>query len=84
MANAARRIVDALHDAGFDLPLACTRKNFPGTRAFAAKAVRSGGAVKHRLGPSETLLAVPEHRGFIDPALHAQAIARLRRRTPPS
>jgi molybdenum transport protein len=82
IATAARRIVDALHDAGLDLPVACTRKNFPGTRALAAKAVRAGGAVMHRLGLSETLLVFPEHRAFIEPALQAGAIARLRRRQP--
>lgn len=82
MASATRRIVDAVQDAGYDLPLACTRKNFPGTRAFAAKAVRSGGGVMHRLGLSETLLVFPEHRGFIDPAAQAEAIAGLRRCQP--
>ncbi len=82
IAGAARRIVDALHDAGHDIPLACTRKNFPGTRALSAKAVRAGGAVMHRLGLSETLLVFPEHRVFIDPAAQADAIARLRRRQP--
>jgi molybdenum transport protein len=82
MASATRRIVDAVRDAGHDLPLACTRKNFPGTRAFAAKAVRSGGGVMHRLGLSESLLVFPEHRGFIDPAAQVDAIADLRRRQP--
>lgn len=82
IATAARRIVDALRDAGFDVPLACTRKNFPGTRALAAKAVRAGGAVMHRLGLSETLLVFPEHRSFIDPAMQAAAIEQLRRRQP--
>jgi len=82
IASAARQIVDALHDAGFDLPLACTRKNFPGTRALAAKAVRSGGAVMHRLGLSETLLVFPEHRAFIDPVQLAGTIARLKRQQP--
>ena len=82
IASAARRIVDALRDAGHDLPVACTRKNFPGTRALAAKAVRAGGAVMHRLGLSETLLVFPEHRAFIDPAQQAAAIAGLRRSQP--
>ena len=82
IATAARQIVDALRQAGFDLPLVCTRKNFPGTRALAAKAVRAGGAVMHRLGLSETLLVFPEHRAFIAPALQAAAIEALRRRQP--
>jgi molybdenum transport protein len=82
IATAAQRIVGTLRDAGYDLPLACTRKNFPGTRALAAKAVRCGGAVMHRLGLSETLLVFPEHRAFLPAAQHAQAIETLRRRQP--
>lgn len=82
MATAARSIVDALRDAGFDQPLACTRKNFPGTRALAAKAVRCGGAVMHRLGLSETLLVFPEHRSFMSADEQSSAIAQLRRRQP--
>jgi len=71
-----------LRDAGFELPLACTRKNLPGTRALSAKAVRCGGAVMHRLGLSETLLVFPEHRSFIAPERQADAIANLRRCQP--
>ena len=82
IATAARHIVDALCAAGFDVPLACTRKNFPGTRVLAAKAVRSGGAVMHRLGLSETLLVFPEHRAFIEPGEQGAAIERLRRQQP--
>ena len=45
--------------------MACTRKGFPGTRVLAAKAVRAGGGVMHRLGLSESLLVFPEHRAFL-------------------
>ncbi len=48
------------------VPVACTRKNVPGTRALSAKAVRAGGARLHRLGLSETLLVFDEHRRFLD------------------
>lgn len=77
MATAAAAIVDALRAEGFSTPLACTRKNFPGTRAIAAKAVRAGGAVMHRLGLSETLLVFPEHRAFIAPHQLSAALAAL-------
>ncbi len=82
IATAARLIVDAVKAAGFDVPLACTRKNFPGTRFWVAKAVRAGGGVMHRLGLSETLLVFPEHRSFIEPARQAAAIRSLRRAQP--
>lgn len=82
IATATAAIVAALHEAGCVVPVACTRKTFPGTRALAAKAVRAGGGVMHRLGLSETLLVFPEHRAFIDPADQAQALAALRAAQP--
>ena len=62
-------------------PVACTRKNVPGTKALSVKAVRSGGATMHRLGLSETLLIFPEHRLFLDEAPEA-TMARLKSREP--
>ena len=79
IASATRRIVDALTDAGHAIPVACTRKGFPGTRALAAKAVRAGGGVMHRLGLSESLLVFPEHRAFVEAAVLPVRIGALRR-----
>jgi len=45
-------------------PVACTRKQTPFTKALSVKAIRSGGAVMHRLGLSETILVFSEHRQF--------------------
>lgn len=77
IASAAAEIVSA---AG-SVPVACTRKNVPNTKAMSVKAVRAGGATLHRLGLSETLLVFPEHRAFLteDPA---DTVARLRSREP--
>ncbi|MFT3956392.1 MAG: ModD protein [Piscinibacter sp.] len=77
IATATAEIVELLRAEGFTTPLACTRKNFPGTRAIAAKAVRAGGGVMHRLGLSETLLVFPEHRAFLPPESAGAAVARL-------
>lgn len=63
------------------VPVACTRKNPPGTKALAAKAVAAGGAVMHRLGLSETLLVFPEHRLFLS-GEPRECIARLQQRQP--
>jgi molybdenum transport protein len=82
IATSTAAIVAALRDAGFSLPVACTRKTFPGTRVLAAKAVKAGGGVMHRLGLSESLLVFPEHRGFIPAADLAGALAALRRAQP--
>jgi molybdenum transport protein len=81
VASGTAAIVKNLRDAGFDTPLACTRKHFPGTKSMAVKAVRSGGAYMHRLGLSETLLLFHEHRLFLDESA-ADTVARLRQSLP--
>lgn len=82
VASCTAEIRQALTAGGFDLPLACTRKNMPGTRVLAAKAVRAGGGVTHRLGLSETLLVFPEHRLFVDKADMRDRFVALRRQHP--
>lgn len=62
-------------------PVACTRKNVPGTKALSIKAVRAGGATMHRLGLSETLLVFPEHRLFLGETPE-ETVARLHTREP--
>jgi molybdenum transport protein len=84
IATATRAIVDAAATATATrdlVPVACTRKNAPGTKALAAKAVRDGGAIMHRLGLSESLLVFAEHRLFLDEA-PAVTIGRLKRAQP--
>jgi molybdenum transport protein len=71
----------ALVAAAAPLPVACTRKSAPGTKALAVKAIRAGGATLHRLGLSETLLLFAEHRLFLDEVPGA-TLAGLRRREP--
>lgn len=73
---AAARAVDA------GAAVVCTRKNFPGTKATALKAVLCAGASPHRLGLSETLLVFAEHRAFLGDEAPAASIARLRRQWP--
>jgi molybdenum transport protein len=82
VAGAAAEIFDALSAAGLQTPVACTRKNFPGTKAIAVKAVHAGGLIMHRLGLSETLLVFPEHLAFVAPADRAALLAELKRRCP--
>jgi molybdenum transport protein len=71
----------AIVAAAGDVPVACTRKNAPGTKALSAKAVRAGGATMHRLGLSETLLVFAEHRLFLTET-PSQTVARLKRQQP--
>lgn len=81
LATGAAAVVAAASESGRRVPVACTRKNVPGTKALSIKAVRAGGATAHRLGLSETLLLFPEHRLFLaEPP--ADTIARLRSQEP--
>jgi molybdenum transport protein len=82
IATAASSLVSAVHAAGFNTPVACTRKHFPGTKAIAVKAVLAGGAIMHRLGLSETLLVFPEHRAFIAEAVFPLRMAQLKQNCP--
>lgn len=67
----------AIVSAAGGIPVACTRKNFPGTKEIAIRAIRAGGARMHRLGLSETILVFAEHRVFL-PGAEGEALARLR------
>lgn len=82
IATATAAIVTRLREAGHAVPLACTRKAFPGTRWWAALAVQAGGGMMHRTGLSETLLVFPEHRAFLSTAELAQAMHQLRQGQP--
>ena len=77
VATAARAIVEAATAASPHVVVACTRKNVPGTKSFAVRAIRAGGAVVHRLGLSETVLVFPEHRIFLAGLPLAAAVERL-------
>ncbi len=80
IASTTHAIIAASRNAdGAGPAVACTRKTFPGTRALAAKAVRDGGGVMHRLGLSETLLVFPEHMAFVP---MEEAILTLRQKLP--
>lgn len=81
IASAAAAIVQAAQHKGKRVPVACTRKTVPGTKALSVKAVRCAGATMHRLGLSETLLVFPEHRLYLDES-PAVTVARLRAAEP--
>lgn len=81
VASAARSIVDAARAVAPEIAVACTRKNTPGTKSFAVRAVQAGAASMHRLGLSESVLVFPEHLIFSREPL-PDIIARLRRAAP--
>ncbi len=71
----------AIVAAAKGVPVACTRKNAPGTKALSVKSVRAGGGIIHRLGLSESLLLFAEHRQFLE--LSAEAVLEQLRRHHP-
>lgn len=82
VATSARDILDAAKAVAPQIAVACTRKNIPGTKRFAVASVKAGGAVMHRLGLSETVLAFPEHRAFLGGVPLNECVERLRRAAP--
>lgn len=82
IASCTADIVAAARAGNPDIGVACTRKNFPGTKAASIKAVLCGGASPHRLSLSETLLVFAEHRCFLGNEAPAATIQRLRRQWP--
>ncbi len=82
IATSAADIVAAARRGNPEIGIACTRKNFPGTKRAAIKAVLSGGASPHRLSLSETLLVFAEHRVFLGGEKPADTVHRLRRQWP--
>lgn len=82
VASAARELVEAVAATGRVVPVACTRKTFPGGRRLLVGAIRAGGCVPHRLGLSETVLVFAEHRAFLDGVAAAEVVARLRAAAP--
>jgi molybdenum transport protein len=82
VASETRAIVDAARSVAPHIPVACTRKNVPGTKRFAVAAVKAGGAVMHRLGLSETVLVFAEHRAFLGDEPLFETAERLRRAAP--
>lgn len=82
IATCAADIVVAARRANPQIGIACTRKNFPGTKAASIKAVLCSGASAHRLSLSETLLIFAEHRIFLGDEPPASTVQRLRRQWP--
>ncbi|GAA5171843.1 ModD protein [Viridibacterium curvum] len=81
IASGTAAIVSAAQRGRAGCAVACTRKNFPGTKTAAIKAVLAGGGVPHRLSLSETLLVFAEHRVFLDEE-PAATVGRLHQQWP--
>jgi molybdenum transport protein len=58
-------MIDAAKGVNPLVSVVATRKNFPGTKELAIKAVVAGGGFPHRLGLSETVLIFKQHLNFL-------------------
>lgn len=61
VATRTAQFVRKAKSANPEISVVTTRKNMPGTRHLAVKAVMAGGAYPHRLGLSETILIFDAH-----------------------
>lgn len=82
VASAAREMVEAVAATGRAVPVACTRKAFPGGRRMLGAAIRAGGCVVHRHGLSDTVLVFDQHRVFLPEEPLAGLVARLKAAAP--
>lgn len=82
IASCTAEILAAARQANPAISVVCTRKNFPGTKAAALKAILCAGASPHRISLSETLLVFPEHRAFLNDEAPSVTVDRLRRQWP--
>jgi molybdenum transport protein len=65
IATRARRILVAAREGRPGIMVACTRKHLPGAKDVMLKAIMAGGCVPHRLGLSDSVLVVAQHRAFL-------------------
>lgn len=83
IATATKSIVVNAKSAKPNISVVCTRKNAPGTKKLAIKAVLAGGGEIHRFGISDSIMLFAEHRAFLDsPADITAAVAALKARAP--
>lgn len=78
IATCAADIVAAAQRGNAQASVVCTRKNFPGTKRAALKAILCAGASPHRVSLSETILLFAEHRAFLAGETPPAIISRLR------
>lgn len=64
IATRTRAIVDSARAVNPSIAVLTTRKQFPGTKKIAVKAITAGGALPHRLGLSESVLVFRQHTAF--------------------
>jgi molybdenum transport protein len=65
IATKTKKLVDKVNSINPNISVITTRKNIPGTKELAIKAVIAGGGFPHRLGLSETILIFKQHLNFL-------------------
>jgi len=77
IATATAELIAAAREGHVAARVACTRKNFPGTKDASLKAILCAGAAAHRFDLSDTLLVFPEHLAFLDRSSPGELVQRL-------
>lgn len=82
MASVTAQMLNQALQVNASVGLVCTRKNLPGSKQAAMKAILCAGASPHRLSLSETLLVFAEHRAFLGDENPVETVTRLKRQWP--
>jgi molybdenum transport protein len=82
VATRATRIRAEARSARPDIVVTCTRQHLPGAKDVMLKAIISGGCMPHRLGLSDSLLVLAQHRAFLGREPAHRWVTRLRAAQP--
>jgi molybdenum transport protein len=82
VATRAGRIRAEARTARPDVVVAATRQHLPGIKDIMLKAIMTGGCVPHRLGMSDSILVLAQHRAFLGREPAHRWVSRLRAAQP--
>ena len=82
VATRAARIRAEARTARPDVVVAATRQHLPGIKDIMIKAIMTGGCVPHRLGLSDSILVLAQHRAFLGREPAHRWVSRLRAAQP--
>ncbi|UFN49809.1 ModD protein [Roseomonas sp. OT10] len=82
VATRAASIRAAAQEVRAEVSVACSRRHLPGTRDAMLKAVMAAGCVPHRLGLSDAVLVLAQHRALLGREPPYLWVARLRAAEP--
>jgi molybdenum transport protein len=82
VSSRAARIRAEARTARPDIVVACTRRHLPGIKDIMLKAVMTSGCVPHRLGLSDSVVVLAQHRAFLGREPAHRWVSRMRAAQP--